>query len=111
MLLLLLLGSDRLLHPLNVRLKVLEAEQRTRFVIPAGGQHANAEAHQTQEEKQAGARQREPWSDIGDATGDDEITANKNSHPSEGRESCEDSNPASHPIGHVAWNGFLPWRP
>ena len=36
-------------------------------------------------EKQAGARQREPWSDIGDTTGDNEITANKNSHPSEGR--------------------------
>ena len=111
MLLLLLLGPDRLLHPLDVGLEILEAEQRTRFGIPAGGQHADAEAHQTQEEKQAGARQREPWSDIGDATGDDKITANKNSHPSEGRESCEHSNPASHPIGHVARNGFLPRRP
>ena len=79
MLLLLLLGPDRLLHPLNVRLEVLEAEQRTRFGIPAGGQHADAEANQTQKEKQAGARQREPWSDIGDTTGDNEITANKNS--------------------------------
>ena len=110
MLLLLLLGPERLLHPLNVRLEVLEAEQRTRFGIPAGGHHTNAEAHQTQEEKQAGARQREPWSDIGDATGDDEITANKNSHPSEGRESCEHSNTSCHSIGHVARNGFLPRR-
>ena len=111
MLLLLLLGPDRLLHPLDVGLEVLEAQQRTRFWIPAGGQHANAEAHQTQEEKQSGSRQRQTRGNVGNATGHDEITANKNSHPSEGRESCEDSNPASHPIGHVARNGLLPRRP
>ena len=58
MFLLLLLGPNRLLHPLNVWLEILEAEQGTRLGIPAGGQHTDAEAHQAQKEKQTGTRER-----------------------------------------------------
>jgi len=107
LLLLLLLGPDRFLHPLNVRLEILKAKKGARFGIPAGGQHTNAEAHQAQEEKQARARERQSRSDIGNAPGDHEIAANKNSHPCEGWESCEDNDTSSHPIRHIAWDGFL----